>query len=116
MSMSLERTRETLMAYAQAILARSAYADYFGDDVVYTVMNNGEETRGRAAVERRIDADHEAARELRLRNLIVGEGQATAEADFVSRDGAVTPYCVTYDLADGKITALRLYFAGQVPS
>lgn len=116
MSMSLERTRETLTAYAQTLLARGPYADYFSDDVTFTVMSNGEETRGRAAVERRIDADHNAARELKLRNLIIGEGQAVAEADFVSRDGAVTPYCVAYDLADGKITALRLYFAGQLPS
>ena len=46
MSMSLERTRETLTAYAQALLARGAYADYFSEDVVFTVMGNGEETRG----------------------------------------------------------------------
>ncbi len=115
MSMSLEQTRETLTAYAQAILARGAYADYFDDDVVYTVMNNGEETRGRAAVKRRIDADHDAARELKLRNLIVGEGQAMAEADFVGREGTVTPYRVAYDLTNSKITALRIYFAGQLP-
>lgn len=114
--MSLEATQATMLAYGQAILAHGAYADYFSDDVLLTVMNDGQTARGREAVEREVDAQHGWASEVRLRNMIVGAEQAVAEADFVGKDGGVTPYSVVYDLADGKITALRLYFAGNAPN
>ena len=116
MTMSVAETRELMAAYGQALLGHADYARYFSDDVTLTVMNGGQETRGREAVAREIDAQHQRASEVRLRNMIVGEGQAAAEAEFVGADRAVVPYAVAYDLADGKIAALRLYFAGSATS
>ena len=78
-------------------------------------MNSGREVRGRAAAVQAIIADHTPAREIRVRNVLAGAGQATAELDFVGHDGTPLPYTVAYDLADGQITALRVYFAGSIP-
>ncbi len=55
----------------------------------------------------------------------MGAGHAFVEVDFVARHigefaqiaatgkAVNVPYCVAYDLAGGKITALRLYFPLQ---
>ena len=44
----------------------------------------------------------------------MGEDHAAAEAEFVRKDGISVAYSAIYDLAGGKITALRLYFTGPV--
>ena len=112
MAMSIERTRATVVAYAQAVIGRQDYTRYFSNDVVYTEMDTGCETRGPAAVAQVIDADLRRASDVTLRNLIVGEGQAAAEATLVNPELGSIPYCVAYDLADDKITALRIYSLG----
>jgi steroid delta-isomerase-like uncharacterized protein len=57
----------------------------------------------------------------KVKTLVVGEGQAVLEADFVgthtgeflgvpsSGKSVQVPYCVVYDLRDDKIAALRAY-------
>ena len=49
-----------------------------------------------------------------MRNTFMGETHAVAEAELIRKDGILVPYSVIYDLAAGKITALRLYFTGPV--
>ena len=115
MAMTTEQTQEVLMAYAQALLAHGDFGQYMGDDVAYTIMNNGREVRGRAAAVQAIITDHTPAREIRIRTVVAGAGQAMAEAEFVSKDDSVLPYTIAYDLADGHVTALRVYFAGGIP-
>ena len=56
---------------------------------------------------------------LKIKTLVVGDGQAALEADFVGTHTAEflgmaatgkavqVPYCVVYDLRDDKIAALR---------
>ena len=115
MSMTTEQTQEVLMAYAQALLAQGDFGRYMSDDVNYTIMNSGREVRGRDAAVAAIISDHTPAREIRLRGVVCGAGQAMAEAEFVRQDGSALPYTIAYDLADGHVTALRVYFAGNVP-
>ena len=55
-----------------------------------------------------------AVGEIKVRNTFMGETHAVAEAEFVRTDGILVPYSVIYDLAAGKITALRVYFTGPV--
>ena len=55
-----------------------------------------------------------AVGEIKVRNTFIGETHAVAEAEFVRKDGILVPYSVIYDVAAGKITALRLYFTGPV--
>jgi hypothetical protein len=49
-----------------------------------------------------------------MRSLFAGAGHAIAEADFIRTDGTGVPFAVVYDLAEDKITALRLYFTGPI--
>jgi hypothetical protein len=113
--MTTEQTQEVLMAYAQALLAHGDFGQYMSDDVSYTIMNSGREVRGREAAVRAIVEDHTPAREIRLRSAVAGAGQAMAEAEFVRQDGTALPYTVAYDFAEGRIAALRVYFAGDIP-
>ncbi len=114
MSMSTERTLEILQAYGSAVSSHGPYADFFADDVTFTVMNHGEVARGRTAVERRIADLHSA--ELKVRGVLPGPGKLVLEADFTGKDGVAIPYCIAFELAEDKLTAIRIYFAGQVPA
>jgi hypothetical protein len=116
MAMTAEQTQEVLMAYAQALLAHGDFGRFMSDNVNYTIMNSGREVRGRAAAVQGIITDHTPAREIRLRGFVAGAGQAMAEAEFVRHDGTILPYTIAYDLAEGQVTALRVYFAGEIPA
>ncbi len=123
--MSTERTRETMTAYLDTLLARGEYARYLGDDVVFTVMGTDQEVRGRANVEQFIRYLHEVAFDAHptLVNLVVEDGKAMIEAEFrgthiaefagqAASDKEVSlPYSVGYDVDGDKITALRAYMS-----
>lgn len=115
MTMTSGQTQEVLMAYAQALLGQGDYGQYMSEGVAYTLMNSGRVVRGRETVVRAIGTDHASAREIRIRNVLAGAGQATVEAEFVGSEGTVLPYTIAYDFADGRIAALRVYFAGDIP-
>jgi predicted ester cyclase len=86
-------------------------------------MGPNQEIRGREAVGQFIRWFHQQAFDAtpRVKTLVVADGQAALEADFVGRHTgeffgvAATgrevnlPYCVIYDLAGEQITALRGY-------
>ena len=116
MGMSLQQTRETLLAYAQASLMHTDTADFFSDTIVSTMMNTGEKAHGRAAVTQQIATLQDRARDLIPRSAIFGEGQAAVEIDFVAKEGHTIPYSIIYDFGGGQITAIRFYFAGNVPT
>jgi steroid delta-isomerase-like uncharacterized protein len=121
--MSVQQTSQTMDAYLEALLHGGDFGRYFSDDVLWVTTETGEEVRGRDAVRDFITAFHtqlfDASPE--LRNLVVGDGAAILEADFVgTHTGELAgvpptgkkvrlPYAVAYDLRDGQITALRAY-------
>ncbi len=123
--MSTERTRETMTAYLDTLLARGEYARYLRDDVVFTVMGTEQEVRGRANVEQFIRYLHEVAFDAHptLINLVVEDAKAMGEFEFrgthiaefagqaASGKDVSLPYSVAYDIADDKITALRAYLS-----
>jgi hypothetical protein len=102
-----------MQAYAKAMQSRGDFAQYFNDNVTLTVEGTDQRFQGREAVRQGISGT-ESLGEARLRSLFWGEGRAAAEADFIRKDGHHVPYSVIYDLADGEITALRLYFTGPI--
>ena len=121
--MTAAETRATVEDYAAALLGGRAYETYFADDVVVTMTGAPGEITGPAAAKAAIDALHHEQFDAKpeLTNLVAGEGTAAAELMFV---GAHTgefagvaatgkevevPYSVFYEVADGKITALRIY-------
>ena len=113
MVMSVEQTQQTMQAYGNALVGHGDFAQYFGDDVVCTIEGTDQPYQGREAVRGWITAAHSLG-EIKLRSLFAGEEHAAVEADFIRTDGHHVPYAVIYDLAYGKIAALRLYFTGPV--
>lgn len=115
MSMSLQQTRDLLLAYVHASRTQGDTAAFFNDTVVSTIMNTGEEARGRTAVTHQIRALQRRASDLIPKRAIFEEGQAAVEITFVTQDGCSIPYSVIYDCSEGQITAIRFYFAGTLP-
>jgi predicted ester cyclase len=121
--MSTEQVRETMRAYAEALLARADYSRFFVRDIEFEVMGTGQPARGPEAAEQAIRFLHEVAFDAKpeIANIMVDESGAPLEARFVGRhvgefagvgatDNAVrVPYSVFYDISDGAITALRIY-------
>ena len=123
--MSLESTRSAVARYID-----SGHTDLsmMADDVVFTNMATGEDHHGRDAVGGMLNYMYHVAFDATAesKNLIIDEGRAVFEADFVGRHigefagipatnkQVKVPLCVVYDLANDKITRGRIYF--QVPA
>jgi steroid delta-isomerase-like uncharacterized protein len=121
--MSVEATSKTMRSYLDALIARSGFADYFTDDVTWTMVGGGQELQGREPVREFLTWMHTQAFDAhpKVKTLVVGDGQAALEADLVgihtgeflgvpaTGKSVQVPYCVVYDLDDDKIAALRAY-------
>ena len=122
--MSLEETETTVRQYLDALLTGGDFAAFFADEVVWTTMETGDQIRGREAVRDFIIALHsqlfDASPELVSTEFADGVagleavfvGTHTAEFAGVPATGATVrlPYSMFYDIAGGKIVALRAYF------
>jgi steroid delta-isomerase-like uncharacterized protein len=121
--MTVEATDRTIRAYLDAFLARGDFADYFTDEVTWTTVGADQELQGRQPVRDFLTWMHTQAFDAhpKVKTLVVGDGQAALEADFVGTHTGEflgisptgkpvqVPYCVIYDLQDGKLAALRAY-------
>jgi steroid delta-isomerase-like uncharacterized protein len=121
--MSVDTTAQTMRSYLDALLARGDFADYYTQDVTWTTVGADQELQGSQPVRDFLVWMHTQAFDARpkLKSLVVGDGQAALEADFVGTHtgeflglpatgkSVQVPYCVVYDLRDDKITALRAY-------
>ena len=122
--MTVEETEQTIRAYLDVLLTGGDFAAYFADDVTWTTMETGDQIQGRDPVRDFIVALHtqlfDASPE--FGNVTVADGVAALEAVFVGKHVAEfagvpatgaevrLPYSVSYDVAGGKIDALRAYF------
>jgi steroid delta-isomerase-like uncharacterized protein len=118
--MSVETTWQTMRSY---LVARGEFADSFTDEITWTTVGSGQELQGRQPVRDFISWMHTQAFDAhpKVKTLVVGDGQAALEADFVgthtgeflgmpaTRKSVQVPYCVVYDLRDDKIAAVRAY-------
>ena len=121
--MSVEATAQTMRSYLDVFLGRGDFANYFSDDVTWTAVGTGQELRGRQPVHDFLSWMHTQAFDAhpKIKTLVVGDGQAVLEADFVGTHtgeflgipatgkSVQVPYCVVYDLQDDKLVALRAY-------
>jgi steroid delta-isomerase-like uncharacterized protein len=121
--MSVETARQVMDGYLKALVGGGDFSSFFADDVVWETPETGDRVVGREAVRDFIVTFHREVFDARpdLKHLVVAEDAAFVEADFVGTHtgefagipatGAKVriPYCVAYDLSDGKITALRGY-------
>jgi steroid delta-isomerase-like uncharacterized protein len=122
-AMTLEETQAVMDAYVAALVGREDIAPYFSDDAFFELVDVGQRVEGRDEVVAAIAELHEQTFDAHpeVTNLVVGEGMAAIEAVFVgtqmeefagipaSGQQVAVPYAVFYDLADGKITALRIH-------
>ena len=122
--MTTEQTRNTMQAYAEALLSFGDFARYLSDEVTMTFMGTDRIVKGREAVRQTIGFIHEVAfsSAVKVTSVINGEGEALLEAEFIGThigefEGVAAtlrpvhvPYAVGYSLANNRITALRLYF------
>ena len=122
--MSVAHTQAAMADHVRALTEGEAFDAGLADNVSLTAADTGEVIRGRAAVAQTLAALHREAFAARstVSHLLVGTGQATVEAEFVGTQ--VGPfvgipatnrvvrvsYAAAYDLHDGQITAIRLYF------
>lgn len=83
--MSVEKTRETMTAYVDALLSFGNYADYFSDDVVIVIMGTDQQANGRDGARQMINFFHEQAfkTDIQIKNAVYGDEQAMAEAEFI---------------------------------
>jgi steroid delta-isomerase-like uncharacterized protein len=123
--MSVETTAETMRSYLDAFLARGDFAEYYTDEVTWTIIGTDQELQGRQPVRDFLIWMHTQAFDAhpKVKTLVVGDGQAALEADFVGTHtgeflgmaptgkSVQVPYCMVYDLQDDKITALRAYIS-----
>ncbi len=123
--MSVESTRQTLQRYAD-----SAHTDLsmLSEDVVFTVMATGQESRGREAVQGLLYYFYHIAFDAvaNPRLAIFGDSNGAMEFDFVGKHTGEfagvpatgkevnVPLCVVYDLENDLIKRGRIYF--EIPA
>jgi hypothetical protein len=83
--MTVEATLKTMRSYLDAFLARGDFADYYTDDVTWTTVGADQEVQGRQPVRDFLIWMHTQAFDAhpKVKTLVVGDGQAALEADFV---------------------------------
>jgi predicted ester cyclase len=110
--------------YIDTLVKRGDYTVYFADDIVASFEGTDQTAVGRDRAGQLIRYVHEVAFDARpeLKNLLVDDGKAALEADFVGiHTGEFAgiqptgrtvrvPYSVVYDLRGDKISGLRIYF------
>ena len=121
--MSVETTTRIMSGYFEALFSGADFSAFFTEDVSWTTTETGDHVSGREAVRNLIIKLHTETFDAHpeLRRSGIADGYAFVEADFVGTHtgqfadipptGAAirVPYCVTYDVVDDGIRALRGY-------
>ena len=126
--MAVEDTRRAMEAYVGDLLQRGPYKRHFSDDVVVSLVGTDQGAQGPDDAEAWIDYLHTQAFKARpeLKSMIVADGQAAAEFDFVGEHvgefGGIAatgrevrvPYSMVYDLQGEEIGAVRIYLSMEI--
>jgi hypothetical protein len=106
--------REVIDGYLAALTSHGDFARFFSDNVVATLEGTQPQYfRGREAVRAWIDSAH-ALGQVKIVETFACQNKVGGEFQFIRNDGVVVPYTVMYDIADEKITALRLFFTAPI--
>ncbi len=118
--MSLERAQETMQRF---FTSEHRDTSMMADDVVFTVMANGQEHHGRDGVQQMLQYFYRIAFDAtaEARVTLVTESNALWEGEFIGRHigefagipatnrDVHVPLAVVYDLKDGQIKRGRVY-------
>ena len=117
---SVAETKETIEQYLHA-----HDTSRVADDAIFVVMGNGQESKGRAAIEMLIEYFYNKAFTAHFdqKDLIIGEGKAVAEGIFVGTQNMEfagiqpvsgkevrVPLLIKYEVKDAKIARANIYF------
>ena len=119
--MSVDETRAVMDRY---LASNHSDIEVMSPDVCFTVMATGQEFRGPSAIAAMLTYFYQQAFQAEAINerLVVGQGRAVGEWDFVGRHTGEfagvpatgkdvnVPLAVSYDLEDGKVVRGRVYF------
>jgi ketosteroid isomerase-like protein len=112
--MSVDNTRNLMKKYFEA-LQTGSFAEFFADDVTWTIIDSGHTTSGPAAVVQAVTALHARMIDMQTHHLAVADGSAYLEGDCLRAGGGPDriAYCVAYDIVADRIAAMRAY--GPLP-
>lgn len=114
-----ESNRRLMRDYFGVMSAGGDIARFFSQDVTWINMESGEQFTGPAAVRDYITALHTRLFDATShgRSLDVTDAHAFLEGDFTGTwTDLRVPFCLVYDVGDGRITAMRLYMSfGSLP-
>lgn len=119
--MSVERTREVINRY---FTSEHSDVSMMADDVVFTMMATGDETKTPAGVQAMLHYFYHVAFEATAttKNTLYDDGKAVIEGDVVGKHigefagipatgkDISVPICVVYDLENDQIKRARIYF------
>lgn len=122
--MSVEDVKQVIQGFLNAVNKES----YLVEDAGFTTMFDGKTRTGPAAVTAMLQDLYQIAFQAKAepKNLIFSEDHAILEADFVGKHTGEyesipatgkqvrVPFCVVYDLEEGKIQRARIYFEMQL--
>ena len=123
--MSVESTRKVMRQYWDS---QHTDTSMMADDVVFTMMANGDSYSGPEAVQQMLHYFYHIAfdAEAEVSNQIISDGKAVWEGDVVGKHigefagipatgkAFRVPICVVYDVEDEEIKRARVYF--EIPA
>jgi hypothetical protein len=93
--MSAKATSETMRSYLKALLSRGDFAEYFTDDVTWTIIGTDQTMQGQEPVRNFLTWMHTQALDAhpKVKTLVVGDGQAALAADLVGTHTGSSSAC-----------------------
>lgn len=110
--MSIDLTQRTMERYFDAMGSDADFSSFYAADVTWCMVDSGDQVYGPSAVRDYIIALHGRMFGDMQRDLAISDGHAYLEGDCVDVPGGIGArytYCLVYDLADDRITAMRCY-------
>ncbi len=123
--MSVESTKQVMLKYFNSTHGDTSM---MADDVVFTIMDTGQEHHGPEAIARMLKEFYHVTFEadVETTNTIFADGQAVVEGYVVGKHTGMfagvpatgkdvrVPICVTYDLENDQIKRGRVYMASGI--
>jgi hypothetical protein len=110
--MSFEGTQRTIDHYFDLMSQGGDFSQCYIANVTWTMTDTGDQVSGSSSVRNYLVALHTKMLDAQTRRIVVSEGHAYLEGDCLGASTGSSSrifYCVAYDIADGRITAMRCY-------
>ena len=109
--MSAGSTQNLMNRYFAAMGAGEDFSRFFDADVIWLMVDSGQEVRGPTAVREYILELHDKMHAGDQRDLVAADGHAFLEgtSKHGSAGAADLTYCLVYDIMNDQISAMRCY-------